>query len=133
MRADNRHHIHQAAQRRRELTRSKAIAALRELENLGDPVTFESVATKARVSRSWLYTQPDLRNEIIRLRSAHRPDRLPARTRDRATTDSLHARLTVAHDRIRALTEENANLRHQLSLALGHARASRHNPRTNPT
>ncbi|MFE7423710.1 DUF6262 family protein [Rhodococcus sp. NPDC057529] len=133
MRADNRHHIHQAAQRRHELTRSKAVAALRKLENEGSPVTFEAVATEARVSRSWLYTQPDLREEIIRLRSEGRRDRPPVRTRDRATTDSLHTRLAVAHNRIRALTEENASLRHQLALALGHARASRTNLRTTPT
>ncbi|MFC9768799.1 DUF6262 family protein [Rhodococcus jostii] len=133
MRADNRHHIHQAAQRRHELTRSKAIAALRQLESRGSPVTFESVAAEARVSRSWLYTQPNLRDEIIRLRAQHRPNRPPARTRDRASTDSLHTRLAIAHNRIRALTEENASLRYQLALALGHTRKNQANPAHAPS
>lgn len=122
MRADNSHHIRQAASQRHELTRSKAIAALRELEKNGTAVTFESVAAKAGVSRSWLYTQSDLRNDIIGLRSENQPGGPPTRRRDRTSVDSQHAQLAVAQDRIRALAEENTQLRHQLALALGSAR-----------
>lgn len=46
MRADNSHHIRQAAERRHELTRSKAVAALRELQKQGAAVTFEAVARR---------------------------------------------------------------------------------------
>ena len=70
MRADNTRHIVAAAQHRHEYTRAKAIQALREAEKSGTPVTFDAVATAAGVSRSWLYTQPDLRAEIERLRAA---------------------------------------------------------------
>jgi hypothetical protein len=122
MRADNSRHIRQAARQRHELTRSKAVAALRGLENQGAAVTFESVAAAAGVSRSWLYTQSDLRADIIRLREGRRPDRPQSSRRDSASTDSLRARLAVAQDRIRTLTEENARLQHQLALALGHQR-----------
>jgi hypothetical protein len=76
-------------------------------------VTFESVAAKAGVSRSWLYTQSDLRNDIIGLRSENQPGGPPIRRRDRTSVDSLHARLAVARDRIRALAEANTQLRHQ--------------------
>jgi Family of unknown function (DUF6262) len=41
--------------------------ALRELHTAGAPVTFETVARTAGISRSWLYTQPDIRTEIERL------------------------------------------------------------------
>ena len=51
-----------AARHRHELTRSKAVRALRELDRAGIPVNFEVVARTAHVSRSWLYTQPDLRH-----------------------------------------------------------------------
>lgn len=122
MQADNSYHIRKAAEQRHELTRSKAIAALRTLESQGAAVTFESVAAAASVSRSWLYTQPDLRDDIIRIRGAHRPSQPEASQQDRASTDSLHARLGVAQDRIRALSTENARLQHQLALALGHKR-----------
>jgi hypothetical protein len=57
-----------AAHHRHELTRAKAIQALRELDHAGTPVTFEAVARTAGVSRSWLYSQNDIRREIERLR-----------------------------------------------------------------
>ena len=51
-----------AARHRHELTRSKAVRALRELDRAGTSINFEVVARTAHVSRSWLYTQPDLRH-----------------------------------------------------------------------
>jgi hypothetical protein len=72
MRADNTAHLIAAASRRHELARSKAIRAIRELDAAGATVTFESVASAAGVSRSWLYTQPDIRAEIQRLRDLGR-------------------------------------------------------------
>jgi len=59
----------EAAARRHELTRSRANQALRELDRAGAPVTFAAVASAARVSRSWLYAQPDIADQIRRLRS----------------------------------------------------------------
>jgi hypothetical protein len=52
--------LSEAAARRHELTRAKAIQALRELDRAGTPVTFADVAHAAGVSRSWLYTRPDI-------------------------------------------------------------------------
>lgn len=120
MRADNSRHIRLAAERRHELTRSKAVAALRELENQGGPVTFEAVAAAAGVSRSWLYTQPDLRADIIGLRD-DRPQQ-PRASRSSASTESLRARLSASLERNRELSTEIEHLRHQLALALGHSR-----------
>jgi hypothetical protein len=58
MRADNTAAIIRAAQQRHQLTRAKAIRALRELDHSGEPVTFEAVARAAGVSRSWLLDSP---------------------------------------------------------------------------
>ena len=116
----------EAAARRHELTRAKVIQALRELDRAGTPVTFAAVASAAGVSRSWLYTQPDIRDQIQRLRgtSNHRPaSAIPAS--QRATGASLRARLTAALQRNQALADENARLRRQLAHALG---AARHSP-----
>jgi hypothetical protein len=121
LRADNSRHIRLAAERRHELTRSKAVAALRELQNQGGAVTFEAVAAAAGVSRSWLYTQPDLRTVIIGLRD-DRP-RPPRASRRSASTDSLRARLSASLERNRELSAEIERLRHQLALALGHSRS----------
>jgi Family of unknown function (DUF6262) len=115
----------QAARRRHQLTRAKAIRSLRELDHTGVAVTFEAVARYADVSRSWLYNQPDLRAEIERLREATRRAPLPAiPTTQRASDPSLLRRLQTANERNAQLTEENQRLRRQLAHALGDQRAT---------
>jgi Family of unknown function (DUF6262) len=119
--------LSEAAARRHELTRAKAIQALRELDRAGTPVTFASVAQAAAISRSWLYTQPDISDQIRRLRR-HADDTGSAGTipaRQRATDASLRTRLTAALDRNRQLADENARLRRQLAAALGDQRSTR--------
>ena len=108
-----------ATARRHELTRAKAIQALRELDRAGAPGPFASVAATAGISRSWLYTQPDLRGQIQELRAAAAPPGPAPPARQRASDPSLRARLTVALDRNRQLAEENTRLRRQLARALG--------------
>lgn len=126
MHPDNSAHLAAAAQRRHELARSKTVQALRELERAGEPVTFETVARAAAVSRSWLYTQPDIREQIHRLREATRTAPAPAvPARQRSTDPSLIARLEAAHTRIAQLTEDNQRLRRQLAHALGEQRDER--------
>ena len=119
--------LSQAAARRHELTRSRAIQALRELDRAGTPVTFAGVAQAAGVSRSWLYTQPDIGSQIRRLRhstnGAGSAGAVPAG--QRPTEASLRARLTTALDRNRQLADENARLRRQLARALGDQRSAR--------
>jgi hypothetical protein len=126
MRADNTRHIVAAARHRHEYTRAKAVQALREAEKSGVPVTFDAVATAAGVSRSWLYSQPDLRTEIERLRAAsQRPAGKALPIRQRASDASLLRRLETANTRSRQLAEENRRLRDQLARALGEQRSAR--------
>jgi hypothetical protein len=117
----------EAASRRHELTRSKAIQALRELDRAGTPVTFAGVAQSAGVSRSWLYTQPDISSQIRRLRKstdgAGSAGAIPSG--QRATDASVRARLAAALDRNKQLADENARLRRQLARALGDQRSAR--------
>ncbi len=125
MRPDNAEALILAARRRRELARSKAVRALRELDRAGTPVTFEAVARAAGVSRSRLYAQPDLRAEIQRLREAtSRAATPPIPARQRASDASLLRRLAEASQRNRQLAEENSRLRRQLAHALGEQRTS---------
>ena len=116
----------EAASRRHELTRSKAIQALRELDRAGTPVTFAAVGRAAGVSRSWLYTQPDISIQIRRLRKstdcAGGAGVIPAA--QRATDASLRSRLAAALDRNKQLADENAMLRRQLARALGEQRSA---------
>src|SRR6266568_1462092 len=73
MRADNTHHLIEAARHRTQQTRDRAIAALRRMNATGQRINFDAVARQAGVSRSWLYTQDDLRDEIDRMRARHHP------------------------------------------------------------
>jgi hypothetical protein len=119
--------LSEAAARRHELTRARTVQALRELDRAGTPVTFAGVAQAAGVSRSWLYTQPDISSQIRRLRqstsSAGSAGAIPAGQR---TTDaSLRARLTTALDRNKQLADENTRLRRHLARALGDQRSAR--------
>lgn len=123
MPADNSIHLIRAAQQRHEHTRAKAIAAMHELDRTGAALTFESVARHAGVSRSWIYTQTDLKDEIRRLRAQHRPEPgTPLPTRQRASDDSLRQRLEIANRRNHELADENQRLRRQLACALGQLR-----------
>jgi hypothetical protein len=125
MHHDNTEALILAARRRRELARAKAVRALRELHRAGTPVTFQTVARAAGVSRSWLYAQPDLCAEIQRLReTTSRASAPPIPASQRASDASLLRRLAEASQRNRQLAEENSRLRRQLAHALGDQRAS---------
>ncbi|MFF8393562.1 DUF6262 family protein [Streptomyces sp. NPDC016172] len=124
MLADNTAHLATSARRRHELTRSKAIQALGGLKYTGAPVTFETIARNAAVSRSWLYPQPDLRTEIERLPQATRRSTEPTLPAVQRTSDpSLRRRQEAALARNRELAEDTLRLRRQLARALGDERA----------
>ena len=122
MRADNSQQLITAARRRHELTRSKALQTLHELIAAGNPVTFQTVADRAGVSRSWLYAQDDIKAEIQQHRTRVAPPSAPVPARQRASEESLTRRLALAVERNRQLAEENRRLRRQLEAALGQAR-----------
>ena len=86
MRADNTHHLRQASRDRHESTVARAEQALCQLDRGGQPVTFRAVAAAARVSRAWLYRQPDLRATIERLRAEN------AQLREQAPRPRRHRR-----------------------------------------
>jgi hypothetical protein len=133
MRSDNSIHLATAARQRHELTRAKAIAALHELDRTGARITFESVADAASVSRSWLYSQIDLKDEIRRLRARNQPRHAtPTPARQRASDDSIRQRLDLALRRNRELAAENQQLRRQLAHALGQLRDTPPRTRRDP-
>ena len=116
--------LREAAQARHEATLRRATTALQRLARRGEPVTFRRLAETAGVSRSWLYRQSQLRDEINRLRdaSAGRPGTLPSA--ERATADSMRQQLRTYRDEVTRLRTENQELRDQLARHLGAARAA---------
>lgn len=124
MRADNTGQLIRAARHRSNQTRERAVQALRRLDRTGAAVTLQAVAREAQVSRSWLYTQIDLRLEIDRARARQqRATPVPAPPpRQRASDASLLRRLEAATERIRRLETDNAQLRDALARTLGEQR-----------
>lgn len=123
MPADNISHLTEAARRRSQITRRRAVAALRRMDASGLPVTIDALAREAGVSRSWIYSQPDLRTEAQRLRDRPRPATGRAvPDRQRASDASLRRRVEVATERIRELETDNKRLRTALAEALGEQR-----------
>lgn len=127
MPADNSRHLRAAARRRSNDTRRRAVKALRRLDANDTSITFDTVAREAGVSRSWLYTQPDLRATIERLRQTHRTPTSAAVVpdRQRASDASLLRRLEAATTRIHHLEQDNRELRDALASALGEQRHAR--------
>jgi hypothetical protein len=110
-----------AFQRQRSAQRRNAVtAAIRKLDRGGASITVAAVASLAGVDRSYIYDQVDLLEEIRRRRAtAVRPVARPAA--ERATLESLQARLTSAHEEIARLKAENRKLREGVAIALGDA------------
>lgn len=125
MRADNTAALAAATRRRAESTRQRARAALQDLDSAGDVVTYSSVAHAAGISRALLYRDPQLREQINRLRSsATRGPRQPAAQRmSQASRDELLAGL---REEVKALRAENHALRQQLAIRIGENRAASH-------
>jgi Family of unknown function (DUF6262) len=113
------------AQRKSEAASGRARNALKTLDARGAEITFQAVARAAGVSRQWLYTQPELRAEIERLRAANdEPGARRAPARERASENSLRHRNRALLDENQRLRAEIAALRQELAVALGDLRAS---------
>ncbi len=97
---------------------------LERAERTNEPLTVVALAAQARVSRSWLYTQPDLLAQLRRL-DGPRPSAPVNPALDRASQQSLHRRLELAHQRNQLLQAEVQALRTQLARALGERRVGR--------
>lgn len=122
MRADNSHHLLAAAKERAEHARERAERALEESHRNGWPESVAGLARTAGVSRSWIYTQPDLLQQLQRHNQTARSSRPgPAQ---RASDSSLRRRLELAHQRIQQLVDDNQRLRDQLARAHGALRAA---------
>jgi hypothetical protein len=74
------------------------------------------------VSRQFLYTEPELRAQIERLRNEPAPAAAHPSSGERASDESIRTRLRVALDENKRLRDEIAELRDELALTHGRAR-----------
>jgi predicted nucleic acid-binding Zn-ribbon protein len=127
MPADHPRHLAEHARQRHHQTLQRAHHALTELADAGEPVTVALLANRADVSRSWIYTQPALRDQLRQLQQDRASAGFVRDTVTRATDESLRQRLSLAHERINQLRTENQQLRDALAHAHGELRATRLN------
>lgn len=129
---DHTDHLAAATRRRATATRDRARAALHALDRAGSPINYVTVAKTAGVSRALHYRDPELREQIDKLRDVHRTNtpRQPAAQRmTPASRDELFAGL---RNEARALRTENNALRARLAIVLGDERAAIHQPPPRP-
>jgi hypothetical protein len=100
----------------------RAHRALTELDRGGAAISFRAVANQAGVSARFLYGHAEQRAAIEQLRAEQRdvPSRLTRR--QRASEESVRARLRGMLEENKRLRAENAQLREELALAHGQAR-----------
>ena len=125
MPADNTAHLAIAARRRHELTRAKAIRALRELARAGPRSASSSSPGRRRVSGHGSTPSPTsaTRSSNCETRPAAQHRFRPASQRPTHPSGARGGQ--AACERNRQLTEENRRLRRQLAEALGQ-RPERH-------
>jgi hypothetical protein len=112
-----------AATRRSQAAHSRAKAALRALDARGEQITFQAVAHAAGVSRQWLYTQPELRDEIEQLRASSGDlDGRPVPVRERASENSLRYRNRALLEKNQRLRADLVAVKDELAVALGELR-----------
>ena len=100
----------------------RARRALVELHKRGETITFAGVAARASVSRQFLYTHPDIRAEIERLRNEPPPAAAHSSSCEHASDESIRTRLRAALDENKRLRDEIAQMREELALSHGRVR-----------
>ena len=116
--------LREAAQARHAATLRRAEAALHALVSRGEAVSLRGLASAAGVSRSWLYRQPELREEVERLRQRAPAPRHRVPSDQQATVESLRQQLRAYREEIARLRVDNQALNDQVAHYLGAARAA---------
>ena len=120
MQADNSKHLTQLARARHDETLTRANDALASMP-AGERVTVALVAARAGVSRSWLYGQQELRDQIEQLNHT-RGGSVRVTGQSRASAESNRRRLEIAHERITELKKENRELHESVARLRGQLR-----------
>ena len=101
--------------------RDRATTALRRLDHEGTAINYVTVATAAGVSRSLLYRDPELREEINRLLDHHSSAPRQAAAQ-RMSPTSQNELLASLRTEVQTLRNDNHGLRTRLAAILGEER-----------
>lgn len=116
MHADNSRHLSEAARRRHDQAHQRVVRALRDARTKDARPSVSALATAAGVSRSFIYTNPDLIQALHDL-GPREPTRVDPRRQ--ASHQSLLARVAALTEKNKTLRAENTDLRRRLEAAHG--------------
>jgi Family of unknown function (DUF6262) len=114
----------EATRQRQQAARDRAERGIKELTRAGEPVNYRSVARRGAVSIDFLYSDPDLRARIARLRELNQPS--PAT----ASPDPHSTVVLTLTAQLREARAEIARLKDALTAAHGENLALRRNQTT---
>ena len=97
-----------AAERKHQEAEHKVDEAIHALLRNAEPITFRRISMLARVSTSWLYAQPEVKERITRLR-AQLPDK-PSPPAEHASDASNHAMVRALRQHVGELDNERRQL-----------------------
>jgi predicted nuclease with TOPRIM domain len=83
------------------------------------PINFNAVATRAGVTKAYLYNHPELRDRIETLRASQMNQITTRRTLSQRTEGSREVLLVAKDRRIKELEAENRQLKEELKVARG--------------
>ena len=116
----------ESAHKRHKQVLSRANTALEALARNGDTVTVSRLASYAKVSRSWIYSQPELRLQISQCQASNDYSASAGTSQKAKASDgSLLRRLELAHQLIAQVRIENKQLREALARVQGQLREER--------
>lgn len=116
--------LRRAARARHDTALARATHTLETLARGNQPISFGRLARTAGVSRSWIYRQPELREQVEKLRQSPPPKKPNKQSGQRASDDSLRQQVHLYREHISRLQAENRALKEQLARQLGIARAA---------
>ena len=107
-------YLEESWRKRSDEARAKALKAIKELQANGEPVNFNTVHLKSRVSKNYLYTNEAVRKEIESQRLLEAAKAGAWHKKYDRTSKSKDVRIEAKDKRIAKLEEENHRLRQEL-------------------
>ena len=107
-------YLEESWRKRSDEARAKALKAIKELQANGEPVNFNTVHLKSRVSKNYLYTNEAVRKEIESQRLLEAAKAGVWHKKYDRTSKSKDVLIEAKDKRIAKLEEENHRLRQEL-------------------
>ena len=107
-------YLEESWRKRSDEARAKALKAIKELQANGEPVNFNTVHLKSRVSKNYLYTNEAVRKEIESQRLLEAAKAGAWHKKYDRTSKSKDVLIEAKDKRIARLEEENHRLRQEL-------------------